>query len=90
MGIIDRYFRSQLPAMPQNDRVWTDQEFRKIEVVLGNITAFIEQRFGDGTYQNPLYLGGNYIWIDTTSKLRLKVGSLPTSATDGTIVGTQS
>ena len=30
-----------------------------------------------------------YLWVDTTGRLRIK-SSAPTSATDGTIVGTQS
>ena len=30
-----------------------------------------------------------YLWVDTSGRLRIK-SSAPTSATDGTIVGTQS
>jgi hypothetical protein len=42
------------------------------------------------TYNSyPLRLGGYYLWIDASGRLRIKNG-VPTSDTDGTIVGTQS
>jgi len=45
---------------------------------------------GDGTWNSdPLKLGSNYLWVDSTGDLRIK-SSAPTSDTDGTIVGTQS
>lgn len=37
----------------------------------------------------PLKLGGYYIWVDSSARLRIKSGA-PTSDTDGTIVGTQT
>lgn len=36
----------------------------------------------------PLKLGAYYLWVDAAAKLRMK-SSLPTSDTDGTIIGTQ-
>lgn len=44
----------------------------------------------DGTWDGgTLRLGANYVWVDTSGRLRIKSGA-PTSATDGTVVGTQS
>lgn len=37
----------------------------------------------------PLRLGAYYLWVDLTGTLRIK-NSAPTSATDGTVVGTQT
>ncbi|MNM25977.1 hypothetical protein D3C81_364340 [compost metagenome] len=37
----------------------------------------------------PLKLGGYYLWVDASARLRIKSGA-PTSDTDGTIVGTQT
>lgn len=37
----------------------------------------------------PLKLGGYYIWVDATGRLRIKSGA-PTSDTDGVVVGTQT
>ena len=43
-----------------------------------------------GTYNQPhLCLGVYHLWIDGSGRLRVK-SSAPTSATDGTVVGTQS
>jgi hypothetical protein len=42
-----------------------------------------------GTYQKPLYFGTYALWVDSSGKLRIKNG-VPTSDTDGTIVGTQT
>lgn len=43
-----------------------------------------------GGWNGPLLqMGGSYLWIDTSGRLRIK-SSAPTSATDGTVVGTQS
>lgn len=59
------------------------------------LTAFIEARsnyarIGDGAWNGiPLRLGAYYLWVDSTGDLRIK-SSVPTSDTDGTIVGTQS
>jgi hypothetical protein len=45
---------------------------------------------GDGTWNsNPLRLGAYYLWVDATGDLRIKSG-VPSSDTDGTVVGTQS
>lgn len=38
---------------------------------------------------NPLRLGANYLWVDTTGKLRIKNGA-PAFDVDGTVVGTQT
>ena len=42
-----------------------------------------------GTYNKPLTLGSNNLWVDGSGKLRIKSGT-PSSDTDGTVVGTQS
>ena len=42
-----------------------------------------------GSYTSPFKIGSAYFWINA-GKLYLKDGSLPLSATDGTIVGTQT
>jgi len=45
---------------------------------------------GDGLWNGGHFIMGNYhLWIDTSGRLRIKNGA-PTSATDGTVVGTQS
>jgi len=37
----------------------------------------------------PLSLGGHYLWVDATGRLRIKTGT-PMSDLDGTVVGTQN
>lgn len=45
---------------------------------------------GDGAWNgNPLRLGTYYLWVDATGDLRIKNG-VPSSDTDGTVVGTQT
>ena len=45
---------------------------------------------GNGTWNTgPMRLGSNYLWIDSSGRLRIK-NSVPTSDTDGTVVGTQA
>ena len=44
---------------------------------------------GANSYEYPLYLGAYSLWVDSTGDLRIKNG-VPTSDTDGTVVGTQS
>lgn len=53
------------------------------------LETFLANMLGDGTWVNPLRLGGYALWIDGTGDLRIKA-SKPTSATDGTVVGTQT
>jgi hypothetical protein len=48
--------------------------------------GFTSQGTWDGSH---LILGGYHVWVDGSGKLRIKSGA-PASATDGTIVGTQS
>lgn len=47
---------------------------------------------GDGAWDGQrIQLGADqYLWVDSTGDLRIKVGSAPTSDTDGTVVGTQT
>lgn len=42
------------------------------------------------SYLIPLRLGGYYLWVDGSGRLRIKLTPAPGSDTDGTIVGTQS
>lgn len=52
--------------------------------------AYVGNPAWNGT---PLIWGANYLWLDPTTsppKLRIKAGTAPTSATDGTVVGTQT
>lgn len=44
---------------------------------------------GGGWNTKHLILGTNHIWVDATGKLRIKNG-VPSSDTDGTVVGTQT
>ena len=45
---------------------------------------------GDGVWNgNPVRLGGFYLWVDGSGRLRIK-SSAPASATDGTVVGAQT
>ena len=63
--------------------VGNDSPAQKLDVN-GNIKC------GDGLWNGGHFLMGNYhLWIDTSGRLRIKNGT-PTSATDGTVVGTQS
>jgi hypothetical protein len=41
------------------------------------------------TYGAPLQLGAYHLWVDSSGRLRIKNG-VPTSDTDGTVVGTQT
>lgn len=49
----------------------------------------LDTMLGDGTWTAPLVLGTHRLWVDGTGDLRIKA-SAPTSATDGTVVGTQT
>ncbi|HMR72622.1 MAG TPA: hypothetical protein PKD68_01290 [Candidatus Saccharibacteria bacterium] len=42
-----------------------------------------------GTWNHPMQLGSNFMWVDTTGALRIKT-SIATSDTDGAVVGTQT
>ena len=42
-----------------------------------------------GSFEAPLVLNGNYLWVDDAGKLRISATE-PASDTDGTIVGTQT
>jgi len=50
--------------------------------------------YGSGPYTRShtqaLRFGATWLWADSTGKLRIKSGSVPTSDTDGTVVGTQT
>jgi hypothetical protein len=52
----------------------------------GSTTLFDVGANWDGRH---LLLGGYHLWVDGTGVLRIKFGA-PTSATDGTVVGTQT
>jgi hypothetical protein len=62
--------------------VLQEQRDRELEDYLANV-------LGNGTWTNPLRLGPNRLWVDSTGRLRVKT-SAPTSDTDGTVVGTQT
>jgi hypothetical protein len=48
-----------------------------------------ETQIGDGAWNGQrLKLGGYNLWVDSTGRLRIKNG-VPTSDTDGTVVGSQ-
>lgn len=42
-----------------------------------------------GTWQDPLVLNANYLWVDGTGKLRISA-TKPVSDTGGTVVGAQT
>jgi hypothetical protein len=44
---------------------------------------------GMAAWNEPILAGTHYLWVDASSKLRIKA-SAPSSDTDGTVVGTQS
>lgn len=73
----------QVEAAPERERsVLGEQRDREIEDHLANI-------LGDGTWVNPLRLGPNRLWVDSTGDVRIS-SSIPTSDTSGTVVGTQT
>jgi hypothetical protein len=44
-----------------------------------------------GTWENPIKVGNNYLWSNAANgKLFTKFSVVPTSDTDGTVVGTQT
>lgn len=59
-----------------------------LQGILGQMTEAIVKIQGINL-QNKLLLGGYQIWVDSQGKLRIKNG-VPTSDTDGTVVGTQT
>ena len=60
------------------------------QIALRARTSTRDVELRDNAYNlNRLKLGDNYLWVDSTGKLRIKA-SAPTSDTDGTVVGTQS
>lgn len=56
-------------------------------------TTFNTVAYALGTYSRsylrPMNMGGMYLWVDSTGDLRVET-SVPTSDTDGTVVGTQT
>jgi hypothetical protein len=44
---------------------------------------------GDRTYTEAIAFGSQFLWVDSSGRLRIKSGA-PTSDTDGTVVGTQT
>ena len=54
-------------------------------VVNGSINMKADGSWGSGKH---IVLGNYHLWIDTQNRLRIKNG-IPTSETDGTVVGTQ-
>ena len=42
-----------------------------------------------GSYTDPVLIGGARLWVDATGDLRIK-STAPTTDLDGTVVGTQS
>ena len=50
---------------------------------------YLAATLGDGTWEAPLRLGANRLWVDSTGDLRIKA-TAPTSDTDRTVVGTQT
>lgn len=44
---------------------------------------------GDRTYTEAIAFGSQFLWVDSSGRLRIKSG-VPTSDTDGTVVGTQT
>ena len=74
----------KLPTQPaQYDRYIEQQRSGVIEREFLRLEQAIPIRNG------YLVLGNYRIWVDATGKLRLKDG-IPTSDTDGTVVGTQT
>jgi hypothetical protein len=56
----------------------------------GSLYASINLEAGQSSWNfSPLKLGNYVLWVDSTGDLRIKNG-VPTSDTDGTVVGTQS
>lgn len=54
-----------------------------------NLRRLVEEFRTQGTWEDPMALGGQFLWVDSTGDLRINA-TAPTSDTDGTIVGTQS
>lgn len=73
----------QVEAAPEVERsALQERRDRELE-------DYLAGAFGNGTFEAPLRLGTYYLWVDGTGRLRIK-SSRPTSATDGTVVGTQT
>lgn len=54
-----------------------------------NLRRLVAEFDARGTFDNPVPIGGQFLWVDGTGDLRINA-TAPTSDTDGTIVGTQS
>ena len=89
----------------QKIRIWGgNRELRHLEIyqklsgnsvvankVAGKLELQGEEgvKVGDGAWNGqPLLLGDHYLWIDSAGNLRIKLG-VPTSDTDGIVVGAQ-
>ena len=71
--------------LPQYER---DRQARVMEA-LTNLQAQETPHLPRGDWNDPLRLGGAFLWADANGKLRIKA-SAPSSDTDGVVVGTQS
>lgn len=61
----------------------------KIVRKTGDVLATNGKFFVAGTWQKPFVMGGSYLWVDGKGKLRIKTNAVPSSDTDGFVVGAQ-
>ena len=79
---------TQKAAQTDEDREQVNDVQLALQGILGQMTEAIVKIQGINL-QNKLLLGGYTLWVDVAGKLRIKNG-VPTSDTDGTVVGTQT
>lgn len=75
-----------LPQPPQDD--YAQRLNVQLMVYLRDIYAKLDNLQGSSWNGSHPVLGGNHIWIDASTRLRIK-SSTPLSDVDGTVIGTQ-
>lgn len=75
----------ELTLKPSAEKVLVDAGIARFTVTDNNASTATA-----AAPTSTMKLGGYHIWVDNTGRLRIKSGAAPTSATDGTVVGTQA
>lgn len=80
---IDKYKRAPFPALKQSERLWLEDELRKLETVLENHGEFINSHYGsfsDNTDQFAASINTPYaVTFNTTDYSRAIIVGTPTS-----------
>lgn len=78
------------PKLPDyRSKDWPEKLTWTLTKILRQLATDVNKTTGSDWDGNHPVLGSYHLWLDTSGRLRVK-SSKPTSATDGTIIGTQT